>query len=265
MPQIDSDLHSESNRRIYHDPAVLASYRVMTLSRMESIALLKHYRAFAGRSVLDLGIGTGRTSIYLAPLAARYEGIDFSPVMIEAVRASMPELSTRCADIRDLSMFADRSFDFVFGSNNVIDAVPHEDRMRALAEFRRVLAPGGCLMFSSHNREFRDALQGPRLELSRNPVTMVGNVVRWMRRLSTHASIRGLRREEEGYALLNDGGHEYAVLHYYIAPGAQRRQLASAGFRVIDVLDVLGRSLEPGATDPDSHHLMYVAVRAEIS
>ena len=87
-------------------------------------------------------------------------------------------------------------FDFLFGSNNVLDAVSHEDRLRALAEFRRVLRPGGMLVFSSHNRQYRHAWRGPTLGVSRNPVTQAMNVVRWLRELRNHLRIRDLRKRE---------------------------------------------------------------------
>jgi len=133
----------EVNRGVYMAKGVARQYFLSTLNRMEAIALIKYRNAFVDRDVLDLGVGGGRTSIYLAPLSRRYEGVDYSPVMVESVRARFAELSVRLGDMRDLSAFGDASFDFVFGSNNVIDAVSHEDRLRTLAEMRRVLRAEG--------------------------------------------------------------------------------------------------------------------------
>lgn len=256
---IDLDLQDGVNRRVYHAEGVDREYTSFNLDRAETLALLKYQTAFAGRDVLDLGIGTGRTAIYLAPLARKYEAIDYSPVMVGRVRILLPEVSVRLADFRDLSAFADASFDFVFGSNNVIDAVSQADRLRSLGELRRVLRSDGMLMFSSHNRQYREAQRGPRIAFSKNPVTQAAYVVQWARQMINHARVRQLRRSEQDYALLNDRGHDYACLHYYIDQATQRRQLASLGFRVIDVFDCEGRTL--GDTEPASASawLIYVA------
>ncbi len=251
----------EVNRRVYMAKGVDRRYRILTLDRAETMALLKHQGAFAGRDVLDVGVGAGRTTIYLAPLARRYEAIDYSPVMIESAKARFPGISFRVADMRDLSAYADASFDFVFGSNNVIDAVSHEDRLRALAEFRRVLRVGGTLVFSSHNRQYRHVGHGPRLELARNPVTQSMNVMKWGRQLLNHARVRGLRRLDADYSLLNDMGQDFACLHYYIGHETQRRQLAGLGLKVVDVLDDEGQAVAASDAGRDSAWLMYVATR----
>jgi SAM-dependent methyltransferase len=258
IPMITQD---EINRRVYHAPDVIRSYTSWTLTRAEAVALLKYQTAFAGRDVLDLGVGTGRTAIYLAPLARRYEAIDYSPAMVEQMRSNFPRISVRLGDIRDLSMFEDASFDFVFGPNNVLDAVSHEDRLGALAEIRRVLRPGGVVIFSSHHRLHNRALSGPRLHRSRNPITQARNLVQWIVQLSNHRRIAGLRRIEADYALLNDEGHDYACLHYYIDQRHQRDQLKSVGLSPIDVLDAAGQSMTETDEAAESPWLTFVANR----
>lgn len=252
----------EVNRRVYHAPGVDRQYTSWTLTRAETATLLKYQSAFAGRDVLDLGVGTGRTSIYLAPLAKRYEAIDYSPVMVERMRSNLPGISVRLADMRELTAFQNGCFDFVFGPNNVIDAVSHEDRLRVLAEAHRVLRPGGFFIFSSHHRLYGKALSGPRIGRSRNPATQAMKVFGWVVQLFNHMRIRQLRRFEEEFALLNDEGHDYACLHYYIDQGHQRQQLTRTGFSVVDVLDRDGSSLNEDEPATDSPWLMYVAKRS---
>ncbi len=255
-----ADTQDRINRRVYHAAGIAGEYTRFTLNRDETIALLKHQSAFAGKDVLDLGVGTGRTAVYLAPLARRYEAIDYSPVMVEKMRASMPALSVQLGDICDLSMFADASFDFVFGSNCVIDAVSPPLRLAALAEFRRVVRAGGTLMFSSHNRQLHSHLRSPRLRWSRNPVTLAANLARWLRQGLNETRMKPLHRSEEAYALFSDGGHDHACLHYYIEQSEQRRQLARAGFKTVDVFDREGRSLREADAAPESGSLIYVAL-----
>jgi SAM-dependent methyltransferase len=249
------------NQRIYYARNISRWYRSTTLDYAETMALLRNQPAFAGREVLDLGVGTGRTTRYLAPLASRYVSVDASPPMVEHVRTHMPDIEIHQADMRDLGAFATSSFDFVLASCNLLDAVSHEDRLRVLAEVWRVLRPGGVFLFSSHNRRLRTALSGPRLMRSRNPATQALLVWRYIRSLVNHARVGRLRRIEQDYAVLNDSGHDFAALHYYVDRETQRRQLEAAGFDLRDILDDNGRPLYHGDDDSESPSLLYVAER----
>jgi SAM-dependent methyltransferase len=249
------------NRRIYHAPRVTRYYHARALDCAETMALLKYQPAFAGRRVLDLGVGTGRTTRYLAPLSASYVGLDYSPHMIAHLAETMPAVRLQLGDIRNLSSFESRAFDFAVAADNVIDAVSHPERLRVLAELRRVLEDDGVFVFSSHNRRFRHAMDGPRLARARNPVTQAAHVVRYVRCRITHARVRRLRRIEPEYALLNDSGHAYATLHYYIDRETQRLQLQAHGFVLLDIFDLAGRALADGDDAVESGTLLYVAQR----
>jgi SAM-dependent methyltransferase len=253
------------NREVYFADDAPRSYDASRgLYASEAMALLKYQATFAHRDVLDMGVGTGRTTAYLASLARRYVAVDYSPVMVQHLRAAMPHIDVRQADLRDLSIFESSSFDFILESCNVIDAVLHEHRLLALREARRVLRPGGILMFSSHNRSLREALRGPRLARSRNPVTEARHVAHYLRSLVNHARIKHLRRFEAEYALLNDEGREFALLHYYITRDAQRRQLDRIGFRLLDVFATSGRIVKSSEVDSRSPSLLYVSERSAI-
>jgi SAM-dependent methyltransferase len=249
MPPVISS-QDRVNRRIYHAPNITRWYRSGDLDYAETMALLRHQSAFAGREVLDLGVGTGRTTRYLAPLASRYVCVDSSPPMVEYMRTRWPGLEIHLADMRDLHAFATCSFDFVLASCNLLDAVSHDDRLRVLAEVQRILRPTGTFVFSSHNRRLRTALSGPRLARSPNPATQAVLVWQYARSLLNHARVGRLRRIEPDYSLLNDSGHEYAALHYYVDRDVQRRQLDGAG-----------RALGDGDDDSESPSLLYVAER----
>lgn len=259
IPASDQD---RVNRRVYHARGVARYYRSHALDEAETMALLAYQPAFAGRRVLDLGVGTGRTTAFVAPLASRYTCVDFSPRMVDAVRARFPGIPSLIGDMRDLSVFDDSAFDFVLASCNLVDAVDHADRLKVFGEVRRVLRPGGLFVFSSHNRRFRDALAGPRLRWSRNPGTQAVHLWRWVRSLVNHARVRHLRRVEPDYAILNDPGHDYAALHYYVDRATARRQMAAVGFRVLSEFDLSGRALGPGDEDRDSSSVLYVTERA---
>src|SRR5215213_241769 len=66
-----------------------------------------------GGSVLDIGIGAGRTSAILAPHAGDYVGVDFSANMIKLARKLHPNLDFRVGDARHLNAFHGETFDVV--------------------------------------------------------------------------------------------------------------------------------------------------------
>lgn len=256
------NIQDENARRIYRAPGIELQYQGTALDVPETMALLKHQPRFARRRVLDVGIGAGRTSRFLQPFASSYTCIDFSPRMVEYVRSNLPHLDAHLVDMRDLSAWDEGSFDFILASNNVIDAVSHEDRLLTLRGFHRVLSAGGVVAFSSHNRAYRLALGGPRLCYSRNPVTQGRYAARYLVQMAHHAQTGRFRRFESEYALLDDVGHDYQLLHYYIDADTQRRQLARLGFELLDVFDSAGAPLVDGDAAADSGTLFYVAQRS---
>ncbi len=256
-----SPRQDEVNRAVYNSPGIHRYYLSKVLTPPETACLLKYQPHIAGRDVLDIGVGAGRTARYLAPLARRYEAVDYSPVMVGYVKQAMPEISVRQADFRDLGAFENLSFDFVFATDNVIDALSHEDRLRALHEANRVLRPGGILALSSHNIHYKKAFSGPQLEWSSNPVKFAANCVKYAISWRNHLRVGPLRRTTPEYALLNDPGHFYACLHYYVARSKVISQLACAGMRLIEAFGVDGR-VAPGAEDDsNTPSLLYVAER----
>ena len=252
------------NRAVYYSPRVYRSYLAEALTTTESISLSKYQRHIQHKDVLDIGVGAGRTARYLAPLARRYEAVDYSPVMVAYVKKRMPRISVRRADFRDLTPFADESFDFILATDNVIDALPHHDRLRALSEARRVLRPGGILAFSCHNLRYKEAFSGPRLRWSANPVRFAANCAGYVLSLWNHRRVARSRTTTSEYALLNDAGHRYACLHYYAARSTVCSQLATTGLRYVEAFDMRGRVLIDSADDRDLASIFYVAERPNL-
>lgn len=136
--------------RVYSAPEIVARYAGMdSLSACEQLMFGAYLQS--GMTILDLGVGGGRTAPYLSQRASRYVGIDYSEEMIRACRNKFPQLQFEVADASDLSQFADASFDSVVFSFNGIDCLTREKRENCLRECYRVLKPGGVYIISSHN------------------------------------------------------------------------------------------------------------------
>jgi SAM-dependent methyltransferase len=104
--------------------------------------------ALNGARILDLAVGGGRTTAFLAPVAGTYLGVDISPEMLRMARSRYPGVAFAEGDLGDLSGFADASWDVIDISFNSIDVLPHDRRLRTLSDIHRMLVPGGHLVLS---------------------------------------------------------------------------------------------------------------------
>ena len=109
---------------------------------------------------LEIGSGTGYFTLNLlrAGLIGEATCSDISPGMLETLGVNAQRLGlsvrTEPADAERLP-FADDSFDLVLG-HAVLHHIP--DLPRAFAEFERVLAPGGTIIFAGEPSRYGDRL-----------------------------------------------------------------------------------------------------------
>jgi SAM-dependent methyltransferase len=253
----------EVNRTWYSGERAVSACTADSFLEPALVFILLTYRdAILGQPVLDIGVGGGRTTLYLSQLTSDYVGIDYSPPMVAHCHARFPGVRLEVCDARDLSRFDDGSFRLVLFSFNGIDAVDHEGRMQALAEIARVLQPGGIFAFSSHNRNCRPARRRPALEWTRNPFAFAASVARWLGQRRTHSRLAPLEAELPEYALVNDGSEDYSLIHYYLTKEEQRRQLEKAGLLLVEMFDSSAKPVSEQSDDSASPSIWYVARKA---
>ena len=190
--------------------------------------------------MLDIGIGGGRTTAYFSPLTKEYVGIDYSPEMIRVCQRKFKEypgkISFAHVDARNMKLFTDDEFDFVFFSYNGLDCVDHADRIKILHEINRVTKNHGYFFFSSHNL---NVLQGlTSISLSRDPSKNISEINRLLfLRLINMDAWNTIRRKPKGvqHVMFNDGVYEFAMKIYFVNPEAQLEDLKALGFKVIKV------------------------------
>ncbi len=252
---------SAHNARIFCSSKLADWYAGQTLCAAETMIVLRRRDAFANRRVLDLGVGSGRTTRFLLPFAADYVGIDFSPQMLAKCRAAFPAARLYELDLRELGMLDEAPFDFTLASWAVLDALAPEERLRALQRIAALTARGGTFVMSAHNRDSDLAGAPPRLNWSNRPDRLLRNAAHQALAVANVRRMRAMRREEAEYALYNDMAHRWQGVFYYIGRQAQTDQLARVGFRVDEVVGEDGRLLAPGDDVSRDGCLHYVTTR----
>ncbi|MFC1419289.1 class I SAM-dependent DNA methyltransferase [Streptacidiphilus cavernicola] len=101
-----------------------------------------------GGPVADLGCGPGRVTAHLRGLGTDAFGIDLSPGMVEVARRDHPGLRFEVGSMTDLDL-ADASMGGLVAWYSLIH-VPDQEIGAVLAQFRRVLRPGGLLLLGFH-------------------------------------------------------------------------------------------------------------------
>ena len=245
----------EINRKAWADHATVSWYQHLDgWTDPGERAAVEHVKPEAlDKRILDLGVGGGRTVPLLREISADYVGIDYTAALVDACRARYPDACVFPGDARDLSRFAEGSFDLVVFSFNGIDAVNHEDRLTVLREVRRVLSPGGSFLFSAHNHRgpSNDGKISFGVYRTRNPFKLAARVARAAfhapRTILNYWRNSKLGYVGDGYAILNAAAHDHGIVIHYTTLEAQLRELLDAGFQRAPVVfdNVTGRRIAP--------------------
>jgi len=238
------------NKHTFESPDVVEFYtRCEDLTPPEHTILNLLRSRLPQMSVLDIGVGGGRTTKHFAPLSSDYIGVDYSPQMIEACRKKYPELRFEVADVRNLSMFEDACFDFTLFSNNGLDYMNHEDRRQALNEMRRITRHA-YICFSTHNlnnipRQFRyNFPEISSLPFQQFKAKLTRESYRIYRLCFENSARVLLNVRKKPFLLFNDE-RQFRLVTYYIKPEEQVRQLKALNFRKIRAFGEDGREIPP--------------------
>jgi len=94
-----------------------------------------------GNRVLEIGCGSGATTLHLASNQRECMAIDYSQASIDLVNKAAEQLGlpvrTKCIDARKELPFADSTFDFVFQAG-LLEHFQREDRVHLLRLWKRV-------------------------------------------------------------------------------------------------------------------------------
>ena len=231
-----------TNKDIYQSQKIVKGYvQLNELFKPEKTVLRILKNKLKNMRMLDIGVGGGRTTHFFSPLVKQYLGIDYSEQMLNACKKRFlkhsDNISFKLCDVRTMKIIKSNYFDFILASSNGLDYMPHNDRLKALKEIKRVGKKGGYFFFSAHNLLGIDRLL--EVKLSLNPIKMSKNLIAYVLLKILNKDFNKLKQEK--YTFINDGAHQFRLSTYYIMPMEQIKQLENIGFRNVRVF-----SLETG-------------------
>ncbi len=165
-------LDADAVRTAYRRQAVFYDAAFGRISRPARMRAITFINSLPGRHVLEVGVGTG-LALPLYDRSKRVTGIDLSTDMLAHARArveaeGLSHVEALLEQDAEATDFADASFD-IAASMFVASVVPNPRLL--LAELRRVVRPGGHILFVNHfvaSRGPRRAIERAMAPLSRS-------------------------------------------------------------------------------------------------
>jgi len=215
--------------------------------------------ALRGKPVLDVGMGTGRTTPLLSLLTDDYVGIDYAPNMVREAKAALPGFDLRVGDVRNLREdFGDGSKALVFFSFNGLDCLDHATRPVALENMASVVGPGGYLVYSTLNLESPHPRKRPWTSPERpsqngleRPVRWTYRWLQWALRMPSNMKnwrhAQSSRKQGDGWANEPSPGSHWQLILHFTTLARAKAELAATGLELervitLDGVDVTARN-----------------------
>ena len=146
------DLLIEENNDSFRDPPALQAY----MERWDGPLFLDSLRLDKTKTVLEIGVGTGRLAGKTAPCCRHLTGIDNSPKTVERARENLkeyPNVSLICCDFT--AYLFDSAFDVVYSS---LTMMHFPDKQQVIEKVDALLNAGGvfCLSLDKNQSEYID-------------------------------------------------------------------------------------------------------------
>ena len=146
------DLLIDENNDPVHDQKPLREY----MDKWDGQAFIDKMELDKNKSVLEIGVGTGRLAVRVAPLCGEFCGIDISPKTIDRAKENLVDFSNitlLCGDFLD-SPFHNK-FDVIYSSLTFMHI---EEKQTAINKVAALLKDGGKFVLSidKNQSEFID-------------------------------------------------------------------------------------------------------------
>ncbi len=146
------DLLIDENHDPFRDPPMLQEY----MSRWDGEQFIEAMELTKNKKVLEIGIGTGRIAVRVAPFCTTLTGIDISPKTIERAKENLKEhknVSFICDDFNDYQFTG--TFDVIYSS---LTMMHFRHKKQVITKIDTLLNEGGifCLSIDKNQGEYID-------------------------------------------------------------------------------------------------------------
>lgn len=149
------------------------------------------------KDVLELGCGSSRDALAMAGEGFSVSAVDHSQVYCRQLNEASSQVEALCCDVRHGLPYPDRSLDACYSHLFFSIHFPDEELHSMMRELRRVLRPGGLVVYSVRNKE--GPCCGPEGHAAGGSEGKEEKDAQAQRRFDE----RELRRLAEGYELLS--------------------------------------------------------------
>ena len=134
-------LSDEGNDPVLDSPALQAY-----MDRWDGQSFIDHMQLSPDQSVLEIGVGTGRLAVRVAPLCGRFTGIDLSPRSLARAREHLAHHTHVTLLEGDFLAYPfTQIYDVVYSSLTFMHIA---DKQRAISKIASLLAPSGRFVLS---------------------------------------------------------------------------------------------------------------------
>jgi len=136
------DMLADDNNDPVFDPEPLREY----MNKWDGQGFIERMKLNKSKSVLEIGVGTGRLAVQTAPLCGTFFGIDISPKTVEKAKKNLAEyknVNLRCCDFINDSI--EGIFDVIYSS---LTFMHFAEKQRAIDKAASLLKNGGRFLLS---------------------------------------------------------------------------------------------------------------------
>ena len=223
---------SNNNKTAYNSNSVVNEYKeklFLFKGEKNLLNLIKERAELT--SMLDIGIGTGRTTYFFSKYFKKYVGIDYASEMIKLAKSKY-SINKNCRfytlDATDMQIFDDNTFDVILFSFNGLDCVSYRERIKIVKEINRVAKPNALFCYSTHN-----IYNIPKLfsfRLPRNPFNLPSELRKYNKINKINKNYKELIKED--YVIIADGDIDFTVKYYYCNINFEIDVIKKLGFKI---------------------------------
>ena len=130
----------------FHDPKPLRDY----MDKWDGQRFIDALAPDKSKTVLEIGVGTGRLAARVIPECRSFCGIDISPQTVERARENLGKqgnVTLICGDFLSYNFWRDARFDVIYSSLTFMH-VKEEDKQVAIDKVYSLLNDGGLFVLS---------------------------------------------------------------------------------------------------------------------